>query len=111
MDEANAESFPASDAPAHADPGAARPTGDRAVAPAPVAVVPTRTAGVPCELDGEVVHLDHGAVVIAAITSCTNTSNPSVMVAAGLLAKKAVERGLDRQALGEVEPRARARRS
>ena len=38
--------------------------------------------------------LDHGSVVIAAITSCTNTSNPSVMVAAGLLAKKAVERGL-----------------
>ena len=38
--------------------------------------------------------LDHGSVVIAAITSCTNTSNPSVMIAAGLLAKKAVERGL-----------------
>ena len=41
-------------------------------------------------LDG----LDHGAVVVAAITSCTNTSNPSVMIGAGLLAKKAVERGL-----------------
>jgi aconitate hydratase len=40
-------------------------------------------------------HLKHGSVVIAAITSCTNTSNPSVMVAAGLLAKKAVERGLE----------------
>ncbi|MBV9342008.1 MAG: aconitate hydratase AcnA [Acidobacteria bacterium] len=40
-------------------------------------------------------HLRHGSVVIAAITSCTNTSNPSVMVAAGLLAKKAVERGLE----------------
>ncbi len=39
-------------------------------------------------------HLHHGSVVIAAITSCTNTSNPSVMVAAGLVAKKAVERGL-----------------
>ncbi|HET7103561.1 MAG TPA: aconitate hydratase AcnA [Terracidiphilus sp.] len=39
-------------------------------------------------------YLDHGSVVIAAITSCTNTSNPSVMMAAGLLAKKAVERGL-----------------
>jgi aconitate hydratase len=39
-------------------------------------------------------HLKHGSVVIAAITSCTNTSNPSVMLAAGLLAKKAVERGL-----------------
>lgn len=43
----------------------------------------------------DVVHeLNHGSVVIAAITSCTNTSNPSVMIAAGLLAKKAVERGL-----------------
>jgi aconitate hydratase len=41
--------------------------------------------------------LDHGAVVIAAITSCTNTSNPSVMVGAGLLAKKAVEKGLTRK--------------
>jgi aconitate hydratase len=41
--------------------------------------------------------LDHGAVVIAAITSCTNTSNPSVMIGAGLVAKKAVERGLTRQ--------------
>ncbi len=40
-------------------------------------------------------HLHHGSVVIAAITSCTNTSNPSVMIAAGLLAKKAVERGLE----------------
>lgn len=44
--------------------------------------------------NGTKYELDHGAVVIAAITSCTNTSNPSVMVAAGLLAKKAVERGL-----------------
>ncbi len=45
-------------------------------------------------LDGGEYTLRHGSVVIAAITSCTNTSNPSVMVAAGLLAKKAVERGL-----------------
>ncbi len=50
--------------------------------------------GVATELHGESFSIDHGAVVIAAITSCTNTSNPSVMVAAGLLAKKAVERGL-----------------
>ena len=41
--------------------------------------------------------LDHGAVVIAAITSCTNTSNPSVMIGAALLAKKAVEKGLTRK--------------
>src|SRR5207248_10167677 len=39
-------------------------------------------------------HVGHGSVLIAAITSCTNTSNPSVMIAAGLLAKKAVEHGL-----------------
>ena len=44
--------------------------------------------------NGHSVEIGHGAVVIAAITSCTNTSNPSVMVGAGLLAKKAVERGL-----------------
>jgi aconitate hydratase A / 2-methylisocitrate dehydratase len=48
-------------------------------------------------VSGEDYELEHGSVVIAAITSCTNTSNPSVMVAAGLLAKKAVERGLTRK--------------
>ncbi|MDH4869956.1 aconitate hydratase AcnA [Pseudomonas sp. BN515] len=47
--------------------------------------------------DGASFELDEGAVVIAAITSCTNTSNPSVMMAAGLLAKKAVEKGLTRK--------------
>ena len=45
-------------------------------------------------MDGEKFPLGHGAIVIAAITSCTNTSNPSVLIGAGLLAKKAVERGL-----------------
>ncbi|MEO1369889.1 MAG: aconitase family protein, partial [Acidobacteriota bacterium] len=47
--------------------------------------------------NGETFRIDHGSVVIAAITSCTNTSNPSVMVAAGLVAKKAHERGLTSQ--------------
>jgi aconitate hydratase len=51
-------------------------------------------ARVRVEADGESFDLSHGSVVIAAITSCTNTSNPSVMVGAGLLAKKAVERGM-----------------
>ncbi|WP_166256908.1 aconitate hydratase AcnA [Marinobacter salicampi] len=46
------------------------------------------------EMEGEKLRLDPGAVVIAAITSCTNTSNPSVMMAAGLLARKALEKGL-----------------
>lgn len=50
---------------------------------------------VPVEIDGETVEIGHGSVVVSAITSCTNTSNPSVMIAAGLLAKKAVELGLD----------------
>ncbi len=45
--------------------------------------------------NGGSLKMKHGAVVIAAITSCTNTSNPSVMVGAGLLAKKAVEKGLN----------------
>ncbi len=57
--------------------------------------LPEETEGVPLVLDGVEVFLKDGAVVIAAITSCTNTSNPSVMMAAALLAKNAVERGLD----------------
>ena len=52
---------------------------------------------VPVKIDSEEFLIGHGSVVIAAITSCTNTSNPSVMIAAGLLARKAVERGLDVQ--------------
>src|SRR6201999_1216797 len=48
-------------------------------------------------LDGETFEIGHGAVSIAAITSCTNTSNPSVMIAAALLAKNAVEKGLERK--------------
>jgi aconitate hydratase len=77
VDEAGLESMDASDPPA-------------------LTTVASRTS-VPVEIDGEVAELDHGAVVIAAITSCTNTSNPAVMIGAGLLAKKAVERGLRRQ--------------
>ncbi len=90
LDEAVSESFPASDPPAYTEPpAAAAPDGGR------VAVLEAR--GVPCVIDGETAHLDHGAVVIAAITSCTNTSNPAVMVGAGLLARNAVERGLTRR--------------
>ncbi len=54
-------------------------------------------AEIECDIDGEKHKLTHGSVVIAAITSCTNTSNPSVMIAAGLLAQKAAERGLKRK--------------
>jgi aconitate hydratase len=79
-DEADTESFPASDPPSH-DGGNG----------APRTAVAERTH---TESDYD---LRHGRVVIAAITSCTNTSNPSVMLGAGLVAKKAVERGLTSQ--------------
>jgi aconitate hydratase len=64
-----------------------------AVAEAPATTRVTES-GVETELKGERFTVADGSIVIAAITSCTNTSNPSVMLAAGLLAKKAVERGL-----------------
>ncbi len=57
----------------------------------------TPAAQVETAINGEPVAVGHGAVVVAAITSCTNTSNPSVMIAAGLVAKAAVERGLSRK--------------
>lgn len=53
-----------------------------------------RNKKIPFEYEGKKYQLSHGSVVIAAITSCTNTSNPSVMIAAGLLARKAVQKGL-----------------
>jgi aconitate hydratase len=55
---------------------------------------PREVPGIRCELNGKEFTLQHGAVVIAAITSCTNTSNPSVMLAAGMLARNAVRAGL-----------------
>jgi len=82
-DEASAESFPASDAPAISSNGVVT---ERPRKPVKV------TLG-----DGTEFTIDHGSVVIAAITSCTNTSNPSVMLGAALLAKKAVEKGLSRK--------------
>lgn len=93
VDEASAESFPASDAPAygHEENGAGAPQhgqGTGAVPSNPVQVTAP---------DGTTYELDHGAVTVAAITSCTNTSNPYVMVAAALVAKKAVEKGLTRK--------------
>src|SRR5256712_812834 len=62
-----------------------------------VEAAPRRRTHVDLQLDGVDCKLRHGSVVIAAITSCTNTSNPSVMIAAGLVAKKAVEKGLKAQ--------------
>ncbi|MCX5400494.1 aconitate hydratase AcnA [Streptomyces sp. NBC_00102] len=77
-EESGKESFPASDAPAAHNGVPSNPT--------------TVTAP-----DGTTYEIDHGAVTVAAITSCTNTSNPYVMVAAALVAKKAVEKGLTRK--------------
>jgi len=93
LDEAIAETFPASDPTAEQTPGH---EALRDPAPELHASV-ARPDGALVELDGESFRLSHGAVVIAAITSCTNTSNPQVMIAAGLLAKKAVELGLRRK--------------
>ena len=94
QDEELAQTFPASDAPSHdstdgsSDLGKPfhsepRTNGDRASHPVSVT------------LDGKQVDIDHGHVAIASITSCTNTSNPSVMMAAAMLAKNAVEKGLE----------------
>jgi aconitate hydratase len=93
-DHAVAGSFPASDPPGeeHND--------DRGKPRHAMATVAEERRAEPVTVtldDGREAELDHGRVVIAAITSCTNTSNPSVMVGAGLLAKKAVERGLQSQ--------------
>ncbi len=60
----------------------------------PTVIGPEKATEAPVSLGGETVEIAHGSVAIAAITSCTNTSNPAVMIGAGLLAKKAVERGL-----------------
>jgi aconitate hydratase len=97
-DEMSAESFPASDPPGtngdsshdpRPEPRTGSGTGGAQVADRVTAATPLTLA------DGTETEIDHGHVVIAAITSCTNTSNPSVMIGAGLLAKKAVERGLE----------------
>ncbi|MCI2240408.1 aconitate hydratase [Paenibacillus sp. TRM 82003] len=89
QDEASAESFPASDPPA----ASGGDGGDAPADPGAASGRPSRKVAVTME-DGTRTEIDHGAVAIASITSCTNTSNPSVMIAAALLAKNAVEKGL-----------------
>jgi len=84
--------LPAMQVPSKAAPAAGAAEGGRPGPPPGAA-----TAAAVALADPAIDALDHGAVVIAAITSCTNTSNPSVMIGAGLLAKKAVERGLRRK--------------
>src|SRR5918997_3926895 len=95
VDEASAESFPASGPPAEdSSDDSDKPVVHRA----PVDPGGRASHPVPVTLsDGTELELDHGAVTIAAITSCTNTSNPSVMIGAALLARNAVEKGLERR--------------
>jgi aconitate hydratase len=88
-----ADTFPASDPTSEQQPGGEpEPEANTAAVVTAEERGPARTP-----VAGTDYELDHGSVVIAAITSCTNTSNPQVMVAAGLLAQKALERGLQRK--------------
>jgi len=94
VDKAVEDTFPASDPASWQEPGV------HVTDPDLVAVATAERPhlrSVRAELDGEELEVRDGSVVIAAITSCTNTSNPQVMLGAGLLAKKAVELGLDRK--------------
>jgi aconitate hydratase A / 2-methylisocitrate dehydratase len=100
QDEASAESFPSSDPPASGDHnGRSDPSPDPQEqhdgGTGGLQVAERTEVAVPVTLeDGTETELDHGHVVIAAITSCTNTSNPSVMLGSGLLARNAVKKGL-----------------
>ena len=99
VEEASDESFPASDPPSYTQRTEADAGPEPGQATAGTVAAHTNHAqahyrAVEVDLDGETIKLRSGSVVIAAITSCTNTSNPSVMVAAGLLARNAVARGL-----------------
>jgi aconitate hydratase len=92
----NTESFPTSDTPAAAADATGKGEADPTSGGEPESGAPEAepSGSITVTVDGEELYLKHGSAVIAAITSCTNTSNPSVMMGAGLLAKKAVDRGL-----------------
>ncbi|MER5319142.1 aconitate hydratase AcnA [Streptosporangium roseum] len=92
VDESSDESFPASDSPAVSHDG----NGDKPHAPGLNGDRPRKPVQVTLA-DGTSFEIDHGVVTIAAITSCTNTSNPFVMMGAALLAKNAVDKGLTRK--------------
>ncbi|RAV02910.1 aconitate hydratase [Mycolicibacter senuensis] len=96
LDEASADSFPASDPIAFGD--RSQPEGKPRLPDSDCAALDWPSESVAVELaDGTRTDIGNGDVVIAAITSCTNTSNPSVMVGAALLARNAVEKGLSRK--------------
>ncbi len=108
----SAESFPASDSPAVGSAAADHATFEEPAVPERAALPDRASTSVPVTLaDGRRCEVDHGAVVIASITSCTNTSNPSVMIGAALLAKNAVERGPDASSRGSRPRSPRAARS
>ncbi|MGA8046166.1 MAG: aconitate hydratase [Dermatophilaceae bacterium] len=94
VDEELDETFPASDSPSHDAREHSETAGRPVHSPAAPAGLERASSPTPVSLDGAEHSIDHGHVVIASITSCTNTSNPSVMMAAAMLAKNAVERGL-----------------
>ncbi|WP_460978646.1 aconitate hydratase AcnA, partial [Pseudactinotalea suaedae] len=93
VDKELADTFPASDAPSHDAHEESSPLGQPAASPVTQSARAHKLVDVTAP-DGSTYQLDHGRVAIASITSCTNTSNPEVMLAAGLLAKRAVEKGL-----------------
>jgi aconitate hydratase len=95
VEQASAESFPASDSPAFASKAGGEPPPPAEAVPEDAPVGHRREyPGVDVSVGGETVTVRTGSVAIAAITSCTNTSNPTVMVGAGLLARNAIARGL-----------------
>jgi aconitate hydratase len=95
QDEAVAESYPASDPPANEPGHEALPILTQPQLPeGATTTLPHNGTATDVTVDGKTFGLDHGHVVIAAITSCTNTSNPSVMIGAGILARNALQRGL-----------------
>lgn len=93
VDQELADTFPASDSPSHDAHEESSPLGQPTSSPIIQSARAHKLVDVTAP-DGSTYQLDHGRVAIASITSCTNTSNPEVMLAAGLLAKRAVEKGL-----------------
>jgi aconitate hydratase len=94
VDQELMETFPASDSPSHDAREGSESAGRPVHSPPAPTGLQRASSPTPVSLDGAEHTIDHGHVVIASITSCTNTSNPSVMMAAAMLAKNAVEKGL-----------------